>query len=55
MVNLERRYLSVPEPNWLRAPGPSDPHLPMITPEVVAEKITDLLISGEAEMIVGGH
>jgi short-subunit dehydrogenase len=44
-----------PEPDWFRSPGPSDPHLPMITPERVAEKTLALLLSGEAEMVVGEH
>ena len=45
----------VPEPDWLRAPGPSDPKLPMITPEDVAERVSALLLSGDAELVVGGH
>jgi short-subunit dehydrogenase len=41
-----------PEPEWLRHPGADDPHLPMVMPEKVAEKIAALIGSGEAECIV---
>jgi short-subunit dehydrogenase len=54
LVNTDfGRNSVVPEPDWLRAPGPSDPKLPMITAEDVSEKLSALLLSGEAEMIVG--
>jgi len=40
-----------PEPQWLRHPTEKDHKLPKITPEKVAEKIVELIGTGEAEMV----
>ncbi len=44
-----------PEPEWLRHPTETSPKLPMIMPEDVAKKVAEVIVSGEAEVIVGGH
>ncbi len=41
-----------PEPEWLRHPTETSPKLPMVMPEDVAKKVAEVIVSGEAEVVV---
>lgn len=49
------KHSIVPEPEWFRHPGEKDPKLPHVTAEEIAEAVTKIITSGEAETVVGVH